>query len=179
MARFRKPLLLTTLFILAVAGALVLREYILLRRLKAVLTYNGIEKPDQRAPSIQAVSPPQSSIVRDVHFYANGNEIRARVNFAEFKRFVEANAASVRGWGKVIWKVLDDTPALCLKSLATDTPLRPLAVRSGDCITMLDGETINQPLRNLGIWLSLSARSNLKITTLRKGREITYHLTRI
>ncbi|HRP69792.1 MAG TPA: hypothetical protein PLY93_09710, partial [Turneriella sp.] len=84
----------------------------------------------------------------------------------------------LRAWGKLGWKVLGDIPALCIRRLADETPFSVLGVLEGECITHIDGETVNQPTRNFGIWLTLSSRKTLDIDTLRLGRKMSYHLTK-
>ena len=178
-----KPLGVTLIFILLVAGGLLLREYLMLRQLAKSLT---APPPSREAPA-QSMKPGEqgyvtraattTNIVMQVRRSATGNQVAARVSFRAFKRLIESNPQIAHTWGRVGWKILGDTPALCLRQLTTGTPLTALGVQSGDCITHLDGETVNQPLRNLGIWLGLGTRKMLSVDTLRQGKRISYTLT--
>lgn len=179
--RYLKPLAITVLVLLAVGGAVLLREYILLRKLaESFALPNGGNAPAGGAradekPGAQATQAP--ALVLQVKRSASGDRVDARVAFKTFKRLVEANPKLVHTWGRIGWKVLGDIPALCLRSVAPETAFTKLGVQSGDCVTHIDGETVNQPLRNLGIWVTLGSRQRLTIDTLRHGRRISYHLS--
>jgi hypothetical protein len=181
--RYLKPLGLMLIFILVVAGGLVLREYLMLRKLAKSLTGLSVTqetpvqnmKLDERGPSADAAPTPK--IVLQVKHSTDGSQVTARVSFRAFKRLIELNPQIAHTWGRVGWKILGDTPALCLRQLTRNTPLTALGVQSGDCITHLDDETINQPLRNLGIWLGLGNRRYLSVETLRQGKRLSYKLT--
>ncbi len=181
--RYLKPLGFTLLFILLVAGGLLLREYLLLRQLAKSFTIAvpPAITPGQTAPTAaqgaRSDTVPAPRIVLQVRHSQTGNHVHARVSFRAFKRLVESNPQIAQTWGRVGWKILGDTPALCLRNLSGGTPLTALGVRSGDCITHLDGETINQPLRNLGIWMGLGSRKQLSVDTLRQGQRLSYTLT--
>jgi C-terminal processing protease CtpA/Prc len=178
--RYLKPLGITLLAILLITGAVLVREYLLLRRLadsfalpKSSSRAGGIT--DEEKPAEQAVRT--APLVQQVKRSATGNRVDARVSFKAFKRLVETNPRQAHTWGQIGWKVLGDVPALCLRSVSPGTVFTTLGVQSGDCITHLDGETVNQPLRNLGIWVTLGSRKQLTVDTLREGRRITYNLT--
>lgn len=178
--RYFKPLVITVALLLAVAAAVLVREYLLLRSLAASFAAAKNDTPAtpdsarlEKAPAAQAEN---AALVYQVKTSAGGNRVDARVSFKAFKRLVEANPRLVHTWGRIGWKVLGDVPALCLRSVAPGTAFTKLGVQSGDCITHFDGETVNQPLRNLGIWLTLASRKNLKVDTVRAGQRISYHL---
>lgn len=169
-----RVLLISLLILFAVAVMVAVREYLLLRSIERALV--NTPEPAKPGAEKQSPAPEKPRYVQSVRREADGAVIRARVNFAAFKRAVEANPAQLSAWGSVGWKVLDDTPALCLKRLASESPFTPLGVQKGDCITHLDGETVNQPMRNLGIWLTLGSRKALTVDTLRDGEKIRYYL---
>lgn len=174
-----KILTLTALLLIAVMGGVLLREYLMLRRIQATLKSAGNVLPGQKDTK-EEVNPPaiRQPLVAQVSRSADGSRVKARVGFAAFKRLVESHPELISRWGRVGWKVLDDIPGLCLRSLAADAPFRILGVEAGDCITHIDGETVNQPMRNMGIWLTLGARSRLIVDTLRGDRRISYELSR-
>lgn len=179
--RFFKPLGITVVVLLTVGAAVLLREYLMLRRLSdtfsSAKTDIVSEEPGAEKEKIESVAAAATPLVYQVKTSADGNRVDARVSFKAFKRMVEANPRLVNSWGRIGWKVLGDVPALCLRSLAAGTAFAKLGVQSGDCITHFDGETVNQPLRNLGIWLTLGSRRHLKVDTLRAGQRITYNLS--
>lgn len=171
-----RALWITFTLLLAVAAIIAMREYLLLRNIQQVM--NTSTTPTAAPPSGEktVIEPAKIAFVTSVK--RSGNGVSARVDFAAFKKAVEKDPAILASWGTLRWKVLEDTPALCVRNLGAGTPLAPLGVRSGDCITKLDGETINQPMRNLGIWLTLAQRSTLRVETLRDGETITYSLSK-
>ncbi len=179
--RFLKPLGVTIVILLVVGAAVLVREYLMLRRLSETFSSAKAETTSEKQGAEKdkvATAPAQATpLVYQVKKSADGSRIDARVSFKAFKRMVEANPRLVHSWGRIGWKVLGDVPALCLRSLAADTAFTKLGVQGGDCITHFDGETVNQPLRNLGIWLTLGSRRQLKVDTLRAGQRITYNLT--
>ncbi len=179
--RFLKPLGVTVVILLVVGAAVLVREYVMLRRLSETFssakTDAVAEKAGAEKEKIESAAVPAISLVYEVKTSARGNRVDARVSFKAFKRIVEANPRLVHSWGRIGWKVLGDVPALCLRSLAAGTAFAKLGVQSGDCITHFDGETVNQPLRNLGIWLTLGSRRHLRVDTLRAGQRITYNLS--
>lgn len=173
-----RVLFITFALLLGVAAIVAIREYLLLRNIQQVMEKSASPAPvapDSEKPAIEPVKVP---FVTAVKRRAGGSLVSARVDFAAFKKAVEKNPAVLSAWGTLRWKVLEDIPALCVRNLGADTPLAPLGVRSGDCITQLDGETVNQPMRNLGIWLTLGSRSTLTVETLRDGEKITYTLSK-
>lgn len=172
-----RALWITFTLLLAVAAIIAIREYLLLRNIQQVM--NTSTTPTTAAPGREKTiaEPAKTAFVTSVKRSGDGR-VSARVDFAAFKKAVEKDPAILASWGTLRWKVLEDTPALCVRNLGAGTPLAPLGVRSGDCITKLDGETINQPMRNLGIWLTLAQRSSLSVETLRDGETITYSLSK-
>jgi hypothetical protein len=172
--RSLKIVLVAAGIITLIAGAVLMREYLLLRRIQATIL-SGTKQNSQQ--SLAAPSPATWHYVQQVRF--SEGRVEAMARFAAFKKTIEANPRLLAGWGTLGWKVLGDIPALCIRSLAASTPFAPLGVTNGECITHIDGETINQPLRNLAIWMTLSSRSNLRIDTLRAGKRISYHLVRL
>ncbi len=173
-----RVLFITFCLLLGVAAVIATREYLLLRNIQQVMDISA--SPGQIAPGAEktATVPIKTSFVTAVKRRDGGSHVSARVDFAAFKKAVEKNPALIARWGALRWKVLEDIPALCVRNLGADTPLAPLGVRSGDCITHLDGETVNQPMRNLGIWLTLARRRSLTVETLRDGEKITYLLNK-
>ena len=172
-----RVLFITFSLLLAVAAVVAIREYLLLRNIQQVMNTSASPAPAVTPAQKAAAEPARTPFVTAVK-RREGGRVSARVDFAAFKKAVEKNPAVLAGWGTLRWKVLEDIPALFVRNLGADTPLTPLGVRSGDCITHLDGETVNQPLRNLGIWLTLGSRSTLKVETLRDGEKITYILSK-
>ncbi|AFM14750.1 hypothetical protein [Turneriella parva] len=179
--RYLKPLAITVALLLAIAAAVLVREYLVLRSLAASFAAaknDTLTTPDsgrtEKAPAAQGENV---ALISQVKTSAGGNRVDARVSFKAFKRLVEANPKLAQSWGRIGWKVLGDVPALCLRIVAPGTAFTKLGVQSGDCITHFDGETVNQPLRNLGIWLTLGSRKALKVDTVRAGQRISYHLT--
>lgn len=175
-----KILTLAALLLIAVMGGVLLREYLMLRRIQATLKSAGSALPAQKDAKKEEVNPTaiRQPLIAQVSRSADGSRVKARVGFAAFKKMVESHPELISRWGRVGWKVLEDIPGLCLRSLAADAPFRVLGVEAGDCITHIDGETVNQPMRNMGIWLTLGARSRLIVDTLRGGRRISYELSR-
>lgn len=168
---------ITSVILLGIAAALAFREYLLLKRIQDTLKATASVKPAAGGTQTQSetvVAQPPAPIVYAVK--RSGDSVTGRARFAAFKKAVEANPEILRAWGSLGWKVLDDTPALCIRNLGENTPFKPLGVTGGECITHIDGETVNQPMRNLSIWVTLSARSSIRIDTLRSGRKISYHL---
>lgn len=178
--RYLKPLAITVVLLLSVGAALLVREYLLLRSLAASFAGAKNDTPaiaeTARADKTPAAQGENVALVYQVRTSAGGHRVDARVSFKAFKRLVEANPRLVHSWGRISWKVLGDVPALCLRSITPGTAFTKLGVQSGDCVTHFDGETVNQPLRNLGIWLTLASRKSLKIDTVRAGQRISYHL---
>lgn len=169
---------IAALLLLAVSAGVLLREYLMLKKIQATLRQSPSQiknEPEQNTP---AEAVPEAPLVSAVSRSADGRYIRARANFSVFKKKVEAHPEILRQWGRVGWKIVGDVPALCVRSVGETAPFRPLGVKDGDCITHIDGESINQPMRNMGIWLTLPARSRLKIDTLRDGKRISYELVR-
>lgn len=162
--------------LLLVAGLLALREYLLLRNLKKVISSPPISSTTPLAAERQ--SETQIPLVSNIRRTAGGAVIHAQVDFPAVRRMVEKSPAVVNTWGTVAWKVVNDTPALCLRKIPAESPLRQLSAKPGDCIIELDGQTVNQPMRNLGIWLTLPARKELRIKTWRGNSEISYILRR-
>lgn len=173
-----RVLFITLALLLGVAAAIAIREYLLLRNIQQVMNTSASPAPAITPEPKTTAEPPRTPFVTAVKRREGGSRISARVDFSAFKKAVEKNPAALASWGTLRWKVLEDIPALCVRNLGADTPLTPLGVRSGDCITHLDGETVNQPLRNLGIWLTLGSRHSLTIETLRDGKQITYTLSK-
>lgn len=173
-----RVLFITFSLLLAVAAVVAMREYLLLRNIQQVMNTSASSVPAVTPEQKTTAEPPRTPFVTAVKRRDGGSRVSARVDFAAFKKAVEKNPAVLAGWGTLRWKVLEDIPALCVRNLGADTPLTPLGVRSGDCITHLDGETVNQPLRNLGIWLTLGSRKSLLVETLRDGEKITYILSK-
>lgn len=164
--------------LLAIAGALALREYLLLKKIQATLmkppgktTESAAEKP--------APTPQKLHLVENIRISADGSRVEAGVRLSAFKQLVEKNPEILRAWGRLAWKVLKNTPALCFKALSPNAPMAPLGAEVGECIVTLDGETVNQPMRNLGIWMTLGSRERVDIETLRGNRKISYRFNRI
>ena len=176
--RALKVITVTALLLLAVSAGVLLRQYLLLRKIQATLRLPAGAETREPPPTAAATTAPDAPLVSAVSRSADGSLVRARANFSAFKKRVEAHPELLRQWGRVGWKIVGDVPALCVHSVADEAPFLPLGVQGGDCITHIDGESINQPVRNMGIWLSLSARSRLKIDTLRNGKRISYELVR-
>lgn len=175
--RFRY-IFIAILVLLAIAGALALREYLLLKKIQATL----MKPPGKAADSAverPAVTPQKLRLVENIRISGDGSHVSASVRFASFKHMVEQNPEILRAWGRLVWKVLGNTPALCFKALSPSAPMAPLGAEVGECIVTLDGETVNQPMRNLGIWMTLSSREQINIETRRSGRKISYRLNRI
>lgn len=164
--------------LLAVSGIVAIREYLLLKNIEQVLLTSAPPLTAEKSNTRPITESQKTRIVTGVARRDAGSRIVARVNFVAFKKTVEKNPAVLSTWGSLRWKVLEDIPALCIRNLGADTPLTPLGVQSGDCITHLDGETVNQPMRNLGIWLTLGSRASLTIETLRGTQKISYILTK-
>ena len=165
---------ITASLLLTVAAVLALREYLMLKRIQEVFRQPPAAKeaPASEMPVVTEAPKMVYGVKR------SGDIISARARFGAFKKAVEARPELLRAWGSLGWKILDDTPALCIRHLGEETPFKALGVVSGECITHIDGETVNQPMRNLGIWLTLGARSGIRIDTLRAGRKISYHLVK-
>lgn len=167
------------LVLLAIAGGVALREYLLLKKIQATLMKpsgkavdSAIEKP--------IVTPQKLRLVENIRISGDGSRVSASVRFASFKHMVEQNPEILRIWGRLAWKVLGgDTPALCFKALSSNAPMAPLGTEVGECIVTLDGETVNQPMRNLGIWMTLGSRERVDIETRRGSKTISYRLNRI
>ncbi|GAB4439567.1 MAG: hypothetical protein OHK0011_22140 [Turneriella sp.] len=176
--RLIKIFAIVALILLGVFAGVLLREYLMLKKIQATLrpspSQTNSEPPREKPAEAVAEAPLVSAVTRS----ADGSVVRARADFSVFKKKVEARPELLRQWGRVGWKIVGDVPALCVHHVADEAPFRPLGVKDGDCITHIDGESINQPMRNLGIWLTLPARSRLKIDTLRDGRRISYELVR-
>lgn len=166
------------LLLMAVSAGVLLREYMMLKKIQATLRQTPSQAKDVPQGETPAEAVPETPLVYAVSRSADGSLVRARANFSVFKKKVEARPELLRQWGRVGWKIVGDVPALCVRHVADDAPFRPLGVKDGDCITHIDGETVNQPVRNMGIWLTLPARSRLKIDTLREGKRISYELVR-
>ncbi len=175
-----KILSFAVLLLLAICAAILLREYLMLKKIQATLQQTPSQtrnEPPRTAPAATEAIP-DSPLVSAISRSADGGLVRARANFSAFKKKVESHPELLQQWGRVGWKIVGDIPALCIRSVAEHAPFRPLGVRNGDCITHIDGESINQPMRNMAIWLTLPARRRLKVDTLREGRRITYELVR-
>lgn len=166
------------LLLLAVAAGVLLREYLSLRRIQATLRQSVEPNAAQTQPTAAPGPGYGDRFLTAVARSADGGLVRANANFAAFRRTVESKPELLQQWGRLGWKIVGDLPALCVRKLAGQAPFRVLGVREGDCITHIDGESINQPVRNMGIWLTLSARSRLKIDTLRGAKRISYDLMR-
>jgi len=177
--KLRTALIVSLVLILFAGGVVVLREYATLKKIENVIRDVQNEKKAPIESKQSADKSPTVTLVTAVDVDAGaGGVITARVNFSAFKNLIERNPAILARWGTLRWKVLDDIPALCIKRLAAVNPFTQLGAQEGDCITKLDGETINQPMRNLGIWMSLGARGRLTVETLRDGEPIRYNLVR-
>lgn len=160
--------------LLGIAAVLALREYLMLKRIQETFRQPPPTKEATASePALAAEAPKMVYAVKRA-----GATITARARFGAFKKAVEARPELLRTWGSLGWKILEDTPALCIRHLGEDTPFKALGVVSGECITHIDGETVNQPMRNLGIWLTLGARSSIRIDTLRGGQKISYNLVK-
>lgn len=169
--------------ILAIAGAVALREYLLLKKIQATFMkppgkvgHDAAEKP--------AIAAQKLRLVENIRISSDGQRVSASVRFAAFKHMVEQNPEILRAWGRLVWKVLPtgamgDTAALCFKALSPTAPMAPLGAEVGECIVSLDGESVNQPMRNLGIWMTLGSREHVDIETRRGGKKITYRLNRV
>ncbi|MBV6493108.1 MAG: hypothetical protein LDLANPLL_01123 [Turneriella sp.] len=178
----KKAVLAVIAILLITAAFLFLKEYFLLKKIESVLKDASSGNTAQAQTKNQEnLEENLSSIKKEIPLFVygvkqNGNTISARVHFAKFKSTVERSPEILRSWGHLGWKVLEDIPALCIKNLGERTPFSPLGVRPGECIIEINGETINQPMRNLGIWLTLQNRKNLHIVTLRAGKRVEYFL---
>lgn len=169
-------LAVTAVALLLIAAAVFVREYLYLKKIRTALqnsTQTTQSAPTAREPVARSLEAPLVSQIS-----RSGGVIRARADFAAFKKKVEANPELLQQWGSIYWKILDDIPALCIRALAESSPFRALGAQAGDCITHIDGETVNQPLRNMAIWMSLPARSQITIDTLRAAKKISYVLSR-
>lgn len=175
--KLRTLLIICLALILFAGGVVVLREYATLRKIENVIRDVQNEKKTATDVNPSGEKIPVIPLVVSVE-HTSGGAITARVNFSAFKNLIEANPAILARWGTLRWKVLGDIPALCIKHLASGNPFMKLGAQEGDCITTIDGETINQPVRNLGIWMSLGARKRLLVETLRDGEIIRYNLVR-
>jgi C-terminal processing protease CtpA/Prc len=173
-----KMIAMVALLLIAVFAGVLLREYMMLKKIQASLRQMPAEAQKETHREKAAETLPEARLVLAVSRSADGSLVRARANFSLFKKRVEAQPELLHKWGRVVWSITEDLPALCVRSLADDSPFRLLGVKSGDCITHIDGESINQPMRNMAIWLTLPARSRLKIDTLRDGKRISYELVR-
>lgn len=178
--RALKIIAVTALLLLAVSAGVLLREYLMFRKIQATLRRpaGAATREPLPPPTAAATTAPEAPLVSAVSRSADASLVRARANFSAFKARVEAHPELLRQWGSVGWKILEDIPALCVRSVSAQSPFAALGVMGGDCITHIDGESINQPARNMGIWLTLAARSRLKIDTLRNGKRISYELVR-
>jgi hypothetical protein len=171
-----KIIFISSAVLIGIAATLALREYLLLKRIQETFKQAAPSAGDKQTT---AVAPPVAEATRMVYAVKRTeSSVNARARFAAFKKAIEARPEILRTWGTLGWKILDDIPALCVRSLGHETPFKPLGVIQGECITHIDGETVNQPMRNLGIWLTLGARSSIRIDTLRHGRKISYHLAK-
>lgn len=171
-----KIIFIACVVLIGIAAALALREYLLLKRIQK--TFKAATLPPDKKEGGTVVIP-AADVAKMVYAVKRGEtSVSARARFGAFKKAVEARPEVLRDWGTLGWKILEDTPALCIRHLGAETPFKPLGVVQGECITHIDGETVNQPMRNLGIWLTLGARSSIRIDTLRGGRKITYHLVK-
>jgi hypothetical protein len=173
-----KIIAIVALLLLAVFAGVLLRECMMLKKIQATLRQSPSQAKNEPQREAPAETVPEAPLVSGVSRSADGSVVRARANFSVFKKKVEARPELLRQWGHVVWKIVGDVPALCVRSIGDTAPFRPLGVKDGDCITHIDGESINQPMRNMGIWLTLPARSRLKVDTLRDGRRISYELVR-
>jgi hypothetical protein len=176
--RATRIITIAALLLLAVAAGVLLREYLMLKKIQATLRQPANTINRESPPAGTPKTPPEAPLVSAVSRSADGSLVRARANFSLFKKKVEAQPEILQQWGRLVWKIVEDMPALCVRSVTDEAPFRLLGVKSGDCITHLDGESINQPMRNMGIWLTLPARSRLRIDTLRNGKRISYELVR-
>lgn len=178
MARKVLRITLVSLLLFFCAAAIIFwREYKMLKRIETTLQgRNTTEKENIPSEDTPVQAAPQ--LVKNVVFSRNRDRIQAKVNFRAFKSWVENEPEILRAWGRGHWKVLGDTAAFCLKRVSDNAPLKALGVKSGDCIVELDGESVNQPMRNMGIWMSLAQRKSLEIVALRSRQRITYTLTR-
>jgi hypothetical protein len=169
---------IAALLLLAVAAGVLLREYLMLKKIQATLRQPADATTPASPPVGTAKTSREAPLVSAVSRSVDGSLVRARANFSDFKKQVEAHPELLQQWGRLVWKIVEDMPALCIRNLSEEAPFRLLGVKSGDCITHLDGESINQPMRNMAIWLTLPARSRLRIDTLRNGKQISYELVR-
>lgn len=190
-----KWIFISILALLAIAAAVALREYMLLKKIQATLMKPPGKANDQAAER-PAIPPQKLRLVENIRISEDGSRVSANVRFSLFKNLVEQNPEILRTWGRLAWKVLpasaihgsrgpspsvalEDVPALCFKALSPSAPMAPLGAEVGECIINLDGETVNQPMRNLGIWMTLGSREHVDIETRRAGRKIAYRLNRI
>jgi hypothetical protein len=176
---YKRWIFISILVLLAIAGGVALREYLLLKKIQATLM-KPPEKAGGKAAEKPATMPPKLRLVENIRISGEGQRVSASVRFSAFKQLVEENPDILRAWGRLAWKVLGgDTPALCFKALSPNAPMAPLGAEVGECIVTLDGETVNQPMRNLGIWMTLGSRERVDIETRRAGKKISYRLNRI
>ncbi len=171
-----KIIFIASVILIAVAAMLALREYLMLKRIQDTFRMPAATA-ETRNPAT-AASAPAEPVKMVYGVKRSGDSVSARARFSAFKKAVETRPEVLRTWGSLGWKILEDIPALCIRHLGDEAPFRTLGVVQGECITHIDGETVNQPMRNLGIWLTLGARSSIRIDTLRDGRKISYHLTK-
>ncbi|MFO1525582.1 MAG: hypothetical protein U1F16_06375 [Turneriella sp.] len=176
--RVAKVALITIAILLAIGAMVLIKEYLLLKKIERAMKSPSPAQAEAKSgtDSAESAEPRRQAFVTKVTRQSGGDQVTAYVNFAAFRRTVEAQPEAISRWGSLRWKVLEDTPALCIRNLAQTTPFSALGVAAGDCITHLDGESINQPMRNLGIWLSLARRERLTVDTLRGDRKISYTL---
>lgn len=175
-----------------------LREYVLLKRIESVLRAPLYMKADSSA----SAPPKPIKLVQNLEMSDDGTKITARVRFAAFKQMVESNPEIITAWGRFGWKVLPaaaipvdspestgsrgpspsmalgDIPALCIRRLGADNPLAALKAEAGDCVTHIDGESVNQPMRNLAIWVGLARREVIHVVVLRHGKRVAYEFRR-
>ncbi|MCX7634029.1 MAG: hypothetical protein N2Z22_11925 [Turneriella sp.] len=180
--RRKKILFAVVALLLLIPALLFLREYLLLRRLHSA--WQNTPKASSDSTKIEPLQnekkqrPPAKAkaLVSQVVRSGDGSYVTAKADLAGFKTAIEENPELLSRWGSAHWKILGDIPALCLRQLAADAPARLLGVEPGDCITHIDGETVNQPQRNMLIWMGLPLRRRIVIETLRHGKKITYDL---
>lgn len=170
-------LVIFVLLFVGVSGILLWREYRMLKRIETTLQAKNPTGQENKPPD-EAPAKNVPLLVKNVVFSQNRERVQARVNFRAFKSWVENEPEILRVWGQAHWKILGDTAAFCLKRVSNNAPLKALGVKSGDCIIELNGETVNQPMRNMAVWMSLAQRKNLEIVALRNRQRITYTLTR-
>jgi len=173
MPQLKKALLTTFVILILVGAGVFVREYLLLKRIESAL------RSPVKSDSQTTAAPKPIKLVHSFQVADDKSSATARVRFAAFKDMIEHNPQILAAWGRFNWRVIGDTPALCIKSLAPKSPLTEIGAEVGDCVTHLDGETVNQPMRNLAIWVGLHRRDHLSVILLRHGKRIRYELSRV